>query len=299
MLRTTLITFALAALAAHAQPGQPAPAQPSLSMQDSNLKLTVPGALQGVGIDQKLDQQIPLDLTFHDEYGRTVPLSTYFQGNKPVIIAPVYYRCPMLCTQILNGLESSLKVVTLSPGKDFEVVALSFDPKDTPQTAAAKKESYLRRYNRPGTANGWHFLTGDEANIQALTGALGFHYKYDPKTDQFAHASGIMVATPDGRLSRYFYGVEYSPRDVRLGLVEASRRKIGNPVDAVLLFCFHYDPATGKYGAVAMNMVRFAGAGFVLFCGTFLFIVFRRDFRSDKQVLAASARRGSPEGRAD
>jgi len=298
MLRNTILTLFLAALAASAQPGQPAPAQPSLSMQDGNLKLSVPGALQGVGIDQKLDQQIPLNLTFRDEYGKTVPLSTYFH-DKPVIIAPVYYRCPMLCTQILNGLESSLKVVTFNAGQDFEVIALSFDPKDTPEIAAAKKAGYLRRYNRPGSANGWHFLTGDEANIKALTDAIGFHYKYDPKTDQFAHASGIMIATPDGRLSRYFYGVEYSPRDMRFGLVEASERKIGTPVDAVLLFCFHYDPATGKYGAVAMNMVRFAGAAFVLFGGTFLFVVFRRDFRKDKKQLAASARRGSHGERAD
>ena len=299
MLRNTILMLFLAALAASAQPGQPAPAQPSLSMQDGNLKLSVPGALQGVGIDQKLDQQIPLNLTFRDEYGKTVPLSTYFHDNKPVIIAPVYYRCPMLCTQILNGLESSLKVVTFNAGQDFEVIALSFDPKDTPEIAAAKKAGYLRRYNRPGSANGWHFLTGDEANIKALTDAIGFHYKYDPKTDQFAHASGVMIATPDGRLSRYFYGVEYSPRDMRLGLVEASQRKIGTPVDAVLLFCFHYDPATGKYGAVAMNMVRFAGAAFVLFGGTFLFVVFRRDFRKDKKQLAASARRGSHGERAD
>ena len=163
-------------------------------MQDSNLKPALPGALQGVGIDQQLDQQVPLDLMFHDEAGRDVPLSTFFQRGKPVILAPVYYRCPMLCTQILNGLESSLKAVSLDPGKDFEVVAVSFDPKDTPETAAAKKQMYLRRYGRPGTANGWHFLTGDEANIKALTDAVGFHYKYDPTTDQFAHASGIMVA---------------------------------------------------------------------------------------------------------
>jgi protein SCO1 len=298
MLRNTIILLALAAFAASAQPGQPAPAQPSLSMQDGNLKLQIPGALQGVGIDQKLDQQLPLNLTFHDEYGRTVPLSTYFHDNKPVIIAPVYYRCPMLCTQILNGLVSSLRVVTFNAAQDFEVVALSFDPKDTPEIAAEKKANYLHRYDRPGSANGWHFLTGDEANIKALTDALGFHYRYDPKTDQFAHASGIMIATPDGRLSRYFYGVEYSPRDMRLGLVEASQRKIGNPVDAVLLFCFHYDPATGKYGAVAMNSVRLAGAGFVLFCGTCLFIFFRRDFHRDKQQLSAGALGGNREGRA-
>jgi len=266
-----------AAFAAGAQPGQPAPAQQSYSLQDTNLRPALPGALQGVGIDQKLDEQVPLNLMFKDEAGRSVPLSTFFHSKKPVILALVYYRCPMLCTQILTGLESALKVVSFNAGQDFEVVSVSFDPKDTPEIAAAKKETYLKRYNRPNTANGWHFLTGDEANIKALTDAVGFHYKYDPKTEQFAHASGIMVLTPDGRLSRYFYGVEYSPRDLRLGLVEASNNKIGTPVDAILLFCYHYDPATGKYGALAMNTLRLSGAGFVLICGAFLVVAFRRD----------------------
>jgi len=278
-LAPAIATFAALAFstAALAQPGQLAPVQPSLSMQDSSVRPALPGALQGIGIDQKLDQQLPLNLVFHDEAGRDVPLSSFFQSKKPVILALVYYRCPMLCTQILNGLESSLKAVSFNPGQDFEVLSVSFDPKDTPQIAASKKQMYLRRYGRPNTANGWHFLTGDEANIQALTDAIGYHYKYDPKTDQFAHASGIMIATPDGRLSRYFYGVEYAPRDIRLGLIEASQNRIGNPVDQILLFCYHYDPATGKYGAMVMNMVRFAGAGFVLVCGTFLLIVFRRE----------------------
>jgi protein SCO1/2 len=270
---------ALAVTAAFAQPGQPAPAQQSYSMQDSNLRPALPGALEGVGIDQKLNARIPLDLVFRDEAGRPVPLSTFFQGGKPVILALVYYRCPMLCTQILNGLESGLKPVSLNPGRDFEIVSVSFDPKDTPETAGAKKQMYLKRYGRPGTANGWHFLTGDEANIKALTDAVGFHYKYDPATEQFAHASGVMLATPDGRLSKYFYGVEYAPRDLRLGLVEASLNKIGSPVDQILLFCYHYDPATGKYGAVVINLVRAAGAGFVLICGTFLAVVFRRELR--------------------
>ncbi len=279
-----LLALALA-LPAFPQPGQPAPVQPSLSMQDTSLRPALPSALQGVGIDQKLDQQLPLQLTFRDESGRDVKLSTFFQTKKPVILALVYYRCPMLCTQILNGLESSLKAVSFNPGQDFEVVSVSFDPKDTPELAASKKQMYLRRYGRANTANGWHFLTGDEANIKALTDAAGFHFKYDPKTDQFAHASGIMILTPEGRLSRYFYGVEYAPRDVRLGLVEASENKIGNPVDQMLLFCYHYDPATGKYGAIVINMVRFAGAAFVLISGTFLVIVFRRDFRRDKHHL--------------
>ena len=268
-----------------AQPGQPAPMLPSRSMQDTNLKPALPGALNGVGIDQKLDSALPLNLTFKDEAGRDVPLSSFFHSGKPVLLALVYYRCPMLCTQILTGVESSLKVVSFNPGQDFEVVSVSFDPKDTPEIAAAKKQTYLKRYGRPNTQNGWHFLTGDEANIKALTDAVGFHYKYDAKTDQFAHASGIMIVTPDGRLSKYFYGVEYAPRDVRLGLVEASQGKIGNPVDQILLFCYHYDPATGKYGAIAMNMVRFAGAAFVVVCGMFLLVVFRRDFKHDKQQM--------------
>jgi protein SCO1/2 len=271
----------LAALTAYAQPGQLAPVQPTISMQDSNLKPALPGALAGVGIDQKLDQQAPLSLKFTDEFGHTVPLSTYFHGKKPVILALVYYRCPMLCTQILNGLESSLKAVSFNPGQDFEIVSLSFDPKDTWQLAAAKKQTYLKRYGRANTANGWHFLTGDEANIKALTDTVGFHYKYDPSTDQFAHASGIMILTPDGRISRYFYGVEYAPRDVRLGLVEASQNKIGSPVDQILLFCYHYDPSTGKYGALVMKMVRVAGAGFVLVGGAFLLIVLRREKRGE------------------
>ena len=283
---SSLAAILLSASAALAQPGQllGPPAQ-SLTMQDANLKPALPGALQGVGIDQRLDQQVPLDLMFKDEAGRAVPLSSFFQKGKPVILVPVYYRCPMLCTQILNGLAGSLKAVTLDPGKDFEIVAVSFDPKDTPETAAGKKQMYLRRYGRPGTANGWHLLTGDAQNIKALTDAVGFHYRYDAATDQFAHASGIMVLTPEGRLSRYFYGIEYSPRDLRLGLVEASRNKIGSPVDQILLFCYHYDPATGKYGAVVMNLVRFAGAGFTLICGTFLVIFLRRDIRRDRKTL--------------
>ncbi len=266
-------------LAVPAQPGQPAPAQPSLSMQDSNLRAALPGALQGVGIDQKLDEQLPLNLQLKDEAGRTVPLSSFFHSKKPVLLAPVYYRCPMLCTQILTGLESALKAVSLNPGQDFEVVAVSFDPKDTPEIAAAKKQTYLKRYGRANTANGWHFLTGEESATRSLMDAIGYHYKYDPKTDQYAHASGILVITPDGRVSKYFYGVEYSPRDIRLGLVEASSNRIGTPVDAILLFCYHYDPATGKYGALAMNMVRVGGAAFVLFGGLFLLIAFRRDAR--------------------
>jgi len=284
MLVKAVMSLVAVAATSFAQPGQPAPMQQSLSMNDPNLRVALPAALQGVGIQQKLDQQVPLNLEFRDEAGRAVQLSAFFHG-KPVLLALVYYRCPMLCTQILNGVASSLKAVSFDPGKDFEVVSVSFDPKDTPEIAGAKKLSYLRRYGRPGTANGWHFLTGDPANIKGLTDAVGFHYKYDAASDQFAHASGIMILTPEGRLSRYFYGVEFAPRDVRLGLVEASANKIGNPVDEALLFCFHYDPATGKYGAIAINMLRAAGAGFALIGGAFLFFAWRRDWRAGRRSL--------------
>ncbi len=276
--------FALAAFAAAAQPGQPAPMQPSYSMQSANLKPALPGALEGVGIDQKLNQQVPLNLNFKDEFGRAVPLSAYFHG-KPVILAPVYYRCPMLCTQILNGLVGGLKAVSLEPGRDFEVVSVSFDPKDTPELAGSKKQMYMRRFARTDTANGFHFLTGDESNIKPLMDAIGFHYKYDPATDQFAHASGVMILTPEGRLSRYFYGVEYAPLDLRLGLVEASQNKIGSLADQALLFCYHYDPATGKYGTFAIGLLRGAGAGFFLLGAGWMLVAWRRDVRSDRQTL--------------
>jgi protein SCO1/2 len=285
----TLLRYAILAIlavaAACAQPAQPAPAQPS-AMRDPNSKpAPLPPGLQGVTIEQNLNHQVPLDLVFRDEFGRGLPLSTYFNGHKPVLLALVYYTCPMLCNLVLTGMESSLRAISLDPSRDFEVVAVSFDPHDTPAIAAAKRANYLQRYRRANTANGWHFLTGDEASIKALTAAVGFRYKLDPATGQYAHASAIMILTPEGKLSRYFYGVEYAPRDVRLGLVEASQNKIGSPVDQILLFCYHYDPATGKYGAIAMNMIRFGGAIFVLICGTFLFFAWRRDWRRDRQAL--------------
>jgi len=279
------VLAALSLSAACAQPAQPAPAQPSAMHNPDSKPAPLPPGLQGVSIEQNLNHQVPLNLVFRDEFGRSLPLSTYFSGHKPVLLALVYYTCPMLCNLVLTGMETSLRAISLNPGRDFEIVAVSFDPHDTPEIAAAKRASYLQRYRRPDTANGWHFLTGDQASIQALTSAVGFRYKLDPATGQYAHASAIMILTPDGKLSRYFYGVEYAPRDVRLGLVEASQNKIGSPVDQILLFCYHYDPATGKYGAIAMNMVRFAGATFVLICGTFLLVMWRRDWRRDRRVL--------------
>ncbi len=235
-----------------------------------------PAPLKNVGIDQKLNAQVPLDLPFRDEAGRDVRLGDYF-GKRPVLLAPVYYSCPMLCTQILNGLTSSLKAVAFNPGQEFEVVVVSFDAREKPPLAAEKKASMMNFYHRPQTANGWHLLTGDLASIKALTDAIGFHYKYDVHTNQFAHASGIMLLTPQGKLSRYFYGVEYAPKDIRLGLIEASQNKIGNPVDQVLLFCYHYDPTTGKYTPIAFGVLRLAGVATLLLLGGFVFISFRRD----------------------
>jgi len=222
-----------------------------------------PRMLENIGIDQRLGEQLPLDTIFVDESGNHVRLGDYF-GKKPVVLALVYYTCPMLCNQVLNGLTSALDVVSFDIGKDFEVVTVSFDPRETPELAREKKQTYIDWYKRPGAAQGWHFLTGDQASIAKLTGAVGFHYEYDPATKQFIHASGIMLATPEGKLARYFYGVEYAPKDLRLGLVESSENKIGNPVDRLLLYCYHYDPASGKYGAVAMNILRLAGAATVI-----------------------------------
>jgi protein SCO1/2 len=217
-----------------------------------------PAALRGIEIEQRLNQPVPLDLPFRDEAGRAVRLGDYF-GRRPVVLALVYYDCPMLCTQVLNGLVSALSVVSLDAGRDFDVVAVSFDEREKPSDALAKKNAYLTRYRRPGAAAGWHFLTGEKPAIAALTSSVGFHFRYDRERDQFAHASAVYVLTPDGRLSRYFFGIEYPPRDLRLGLVEASSGRIGTPADRVLLYCFHYDPTTGRYGAVVLNIVRLAG----------------------------------------
>ena len=237
-----------------------------------------PAPLRDVGIDQKLNEQLPLDLTFRDETGKPVQLRKYF-GQKPVLLSLVYYDCPMLCTLVLNGLVRSLRAVPLDVGDQFQVVTVSFDPRETAALAAAKKETYVKRYGRAQASQGWHFLTGDEASIQQLTRAVGFRYAYDEKSGQFAHATGIMVLTPTGRLARYFYGIEYSPRDLRLALVEASANKIGSVVDQLLLFCFHYDPKTGKYSLVVMNVLRIAGMGTLLALGSFMLVMFRRDRR--------------------
>jgi protein SCO1/2 len=246
-----------------------------------------PEILKEIGIDQRLNAMLPLDVPLRDEAGRAVRLGDYF-GRRPVILALVYYNCPMLCTQVLNGLVGSLNTMSLDAGTDFDVVAVSFDARETAAMAAAKKDAYLSRYKRPNAAAGWHFLTGDAGSIERLTKAAGFRFRYDEKRDQFAHASAIMVATPDGRLARYFYGIEYAPRDLRLGLVEASAGRVGTPVDQILLYCFHYDPASGKYGAVVVNMVRLAGLATLAALGLSLWMMSRRRARMLRAAAGAA-----------
>jgi protein SCO1/2 len=251
----------------------------ALSLSPLRAESTLPPVLRSVGFDQRLDAQVPLDLVFRDETGRDVPLRDYF-GGKPVILVLAYYRCPMLCTMVLNGLVRALLDVTFDVGKEFNIVTVSFDPRETPALAAAKKKTYLERYGRPGAVEGWHFLTGTEDAIKRLTNAVGFRYTYDAKHNQFAHASGIMILTPQGRIARYFYDITYSPRDIRLGLVEAAENKIGSPADQILLFCFHYDPAEGKYGPIIMNFVRLGGVVTLLGLGTFLTVLWRGEWRA-------------------
>jgi protein SCO1 len=235
-----------------------------------------PSILNKVGITQRLNEQIPPEIVFRDESGRAVRLGEYF-GKKPIVLSLVYFECPSLCTLVLNGELQTMKAMSLDLGKDYEAVTVSFEPKDTPALAKAKRDVYAGQYGRPGARENWHFLTGDQKSIDELTQAAGFQYAWDPSSGQYAHAAAIMVLTPEGRIARYFYGIEYPVRDLRLGLVEASAGKIGNPTDQVLLYCYHYDPVTGKYGLVVMNVVRLAGALTVLALGLFLFVMFRRE----------------------
>jgi protein SCO1 len=235
-----------------------------------------PELLKGVGIDQKLNDSIPLGLTFRDENGRAFKLSEFF-GQKPVVLALVYYDCPMLCTQVLNGLDRSLKDVPMDIGKDFNVVTVSIDPSETPRLASSKRDLYTGIYGRPGAAQGWHFLTGEESQIRQLANAVGFRYAYDADSKQFAHASAVMVLTPEGKISRYFYGIQYPARDMRLGLVEASEGKIGSVVDQVLLFCYHYDPVTGKYGLLISRVIKVGGFLTVLAIGILVLVLSRSE----------------------
>jgi protein SCO1/2 len=258
----------------HAQvTGAPTPGYLSAPGVDSS---TMPQALREIGFDQNLDQKLPLDATFKDEEGRTVTLGSFY-GQRPVVLGFVYYECPMLCTQVLNAITSTVSTLSLDAGKDFDLVLISFDPRETPAQAAAKKAEYVARYKRPGTESGWHFLTGNEPEIKRVTGAAGYRYVWDEATQQFAHPTGIIVTTPDGRLARYLFGIEYGPRDVKLALVEASEGKVGSIVDSLILFCYHYDPMRGRYGLYIMRTLRLAGVATVLLIGTFIVVMVRRE----------------------
>jgi protein SCO1/2 len=253
----------------------------------------VPQALREIGFDQNIDQHVPLDTTFRDESGATVRLGDYF-GRKPVVMVFAYYDCPMLCTQVINGLSSALGVMSLNPGKDFEIVTVSFNPRDTPATATAKKVVYLDRYRRPGANQGWHFLTGDQPQIDRLTQAAGFRYTWDAETKQYAHPSGVIVLTPDGRLAKYLFGIEYGPRDLRFAIVEASAGQVGTIADALLLYCYHYDPMTGRYGLVIMRAVRVAGAATVLAIGAFIIVMLRRERHAAPRTSHSAPRTPHP-----
>jgi protein SCO1 len=252
-----------------------------------------PALIKQIGLDQKLDAQIPLDLNFRDEKGATVALGQYF-GRRPVILTLVYYQCPMLCTFVLNGVLNTAKSMVFDIGKEYDIVTVSIDPTETPLLAESKYTMYAGLYGRPGAVTNWHFLTGEEAAIRRLADSVGFRYVYDKTSEQYGHASGIMVLTPEGRVSRYFYGIDYQPRDLRLALVEASGNKIGTPVDQILLACFHYDPMTGKYGLAISRVVRLAGAGTVLAIGVMV-VVF---LRGERYQLPADERRASGRGNA-
>jgi protein SCO1/2 len=270
-----VLTASLAALAistasvAYAQ-------TPGMLVEPGDPTAAKPGILSKIAIEQRIGHQVPADIPFVDETGRQVTLGDYF-GTRPVVLALVYYECPMLCTQVLNGLVSALGVLNFEAGREFDVVAVSFNPKEGPGLASQKKAAYIERYGRPQAAGGWHFQTGSQASITRLTEAVGFKYEYDPKIGQFAHGAAIEILTPKGTIAKYFYGIEYSPRDLRLGVIEAADDHLGTIVDDVLLFCYHYDPSTGKYGADILALVRTGAGATVLAFAVFLTVSLRRD----------------------
>lgn len=237
----------------------------------------LPAQLKDITFEQRLNETLPLDARFTDEAGRSVALGDYFTGNKPVVFAFVYYQCPMLCSQVMNGISSALKAVPFAPGKDFDVVLVSFDPRDTPAAAAEKKRAHMANWDAQASAGAWHFLTGEEASIRRVTSAAGFNYRWDEATGQFAHVSAVLVVTPDGRLSRYFYGVEYSPKELRMALVESGEGRVGSVMDELLLYCYHYDPSAGRYGVIVMNLVRLGGVLTVGFMAGFILLMRRRE----------------------
>jgi protein SCO1 len=246
-----------------------------------------PLALRDVTLDQKLGEQVPLGLRFHDETGRTVSLSDYF-GKRPVILMLIYLKCQDLCPLVLDGLVRTLRTLSFTAGNQFDVLTVSFDPHDTPALAAAKKNDLIKQYSRPQATKGWHFLTGDKTSIDRLTHAVGFRFNADSKNGRYDHTTGIMLLTPQGKIARYFYGIEFSPRDLRLGLIEAATETIGSPIDQLLLFCYHYDPVTGKYGLMITRVIRLAGIATVLLLGSFIFVMLRRD-RNRKLAPGESA----------
>lgn len=241
----------------------------------------LPDALQKIGIEQKLGEQLPLDTELTNEDGQTIKLGSLFVGGRPVVLALVYYECPMLCNEVLNGLTGSLKGISLNAGKDFDVVALSFDARENDKSGLArnKKAAYVERYGRANSEKGWNFLTATQPSIDAITQAAGFSYRWDEKSGQFAHAGGVMIVTPQGKMARYFYGIDYSPRDLKLGLIESADNKVGSAVDQMLLFCYHYDPATGKYGLAILNVIRFGAVLTLLGMGAMGFVFWRRGKR--------------------
>lgn len=243
--------------------------------------------VERIGIDQRLDEELPLNLVFTDEQGQQVKLEQYF-GARPVVLTLVYYECPMLCTQVLNGLVRSLRMLSFGMGRDYEVVTVSFDPRETPQLAAAKKSEYTKALGKPGAEAGWHFLTGAQDQIDQLAKAVGFRYEFDERSGQYIHAAGIVVLTPTGRLARYFYGIEYSTKDLRLGLIEAANEQIGNPVDQLMLLCFSYDPASGKYTLAVLKTLRLAGGLTVLAIGLYVFLTLRRERRNRRRELTVN-----------
>lgn len=267
-----LLTLAIAPASAQMS-GAPAA---GYKRQPAATASSMPPALRQIGFDQNVNQRLPFDAEFRDEDGRSVRLGDFF-GSRPVLLAFVYYDCPMLCTQVLSAITSTLGVLTLDAGRDFDVVLVSFDPREKPPLAAAKKAEYLARYQRPEAERGWHFLTGEEPAIKRVTGAAGFRYVWDADTKQFAHPTGIIVVTPDGRVARYLFGIEYGPRDLRFALLEATQGRVGSVVDSLLLFCYHYDPMTGRYGFVIMRALRIAATATVLLLGTLIVVMIRRD----------------------
>jgi protein SCO1 len=235
-----------------------------------------PKMTEGVGIDQKLNAPVPLDLSFRDEANQLVPLRTYF-GDKPVVIEMVYFTCTSLCPMSINESVNGLRRVSLEPGRDYDVIVVSFDPADTPQMAAEKKAEYAKVFGRASFNAGWHFLTGSQDSISRLAAAIGWRYHWDDPSKQFVHAGGIMVATPEGKLSRYFYGIQYAPQDLRMSLVEASQHRIGSPIDYVLLFCFHYDATQGKYSLAIVNLLKLAAGATILALGILIYFLMRKD----------------------